>query len=123
MTLGRQVIELYQGDFLPDDLYAPWAEMKRMALKDEYITTLMVMADIYQAQDQLDAAAQCCRSVITADPCQEQANGKLMQLYVQQGRRNDAVKVYEKLQANLASDLGVSPDPAITKLYQTIRKE
>lgn len=122
LELGQKVMGLYRGDFLPDDPYASWAEMKRMALKDEYLFTLMTMTGIYTDQHQFDAAIQCCRSAIAADPCLEQANGKLMQLYIRQGRRNDAVKLYKTLKTNLSKDLGVEPDPAITGLYDEIRR-
>lgn len=121
LSLGRQVMDLYQGDFLPEDPYAPWVEMKRLALKDEFIATLMMMADIYQSQDRLEEAARCCRTAIAADACLEQASDKLMQLYLRQGRQNDAAMVYQKLYAALKEDLGVEPDPAITEQYRKIR--
>jgi DNA-binding SARP family transcriptional activator len=113
---------LYQGDFLPEDPYAPWAEMKRLALKDEYIATAMMMATIYQEQDQWEAAAQCCRSALAADSCLEQAGAMLMEILARQERRSDAVKVYEQLRAALEHDLGVEPDPAIAAIYRRIRK-
>lgn len=122
LTLGRRVMEIYQGDFLPEDPYAPWVEMKRLALKDEYIATLMMMADIYEEQDRLKEATRCCRAVIAADACLEQANAKLMRLYTQQGRKNDAIKVYRKLKTALKEQLAVEPDPAITELYLQVRK-
>ena len=80
----------------------------------------MAMADIYKEKEQFEAAIQCCRSAITADACLENANGKLMQIYVQQGRRNDAIKVYQQLRTGLKYELGVEPDPAITALYHQI---
>jgi len=123
LELGRQAMALYQGDFLPEDPYAPWADMKRLALKDEYITAIMMMADIYRAQDQWEEAAQCCRAAIAADPCLEQAGAMLMDLLTRQERRNDAAKVYEQLRAALENDLGVEPDPGITAIYRRLREE
>ncbi len=123
LELGRQAMALYQGDFLPEDPYAPWADMKRLALKDEYIAAIMMMADIYRAQDQWEQAAQCCRAAIAADPCLERAGAMLMELLTRQERRNDATKVYEQLRAALENDLGVEPDPGITAIYRRIREE
>lgn len=120
LALGRMAMDLYQGDFLPEEPYAPWVEMKRLALKVEYIATLMMMVDIYEKQDQLEEAASCCRAVLSADACLEQANAKLMQIYAQQGRKNDAVTIYRKLETILKEDLGVQPDPAITALFHQI---
>lgn len=121
LELGRQAMTLYKGDFLPDDPYAPWVEMKRLALKDEYIATVMIMADIYRNQNQWDAAAECCRLVLAEDPCHEQAGAILMDMLARQERRSDALKVYEQLRAALEHDLGVEPDPGLDAAYRRIR--
>ncbi len=121
LQLGQRVMDLYKGDFLPEDPYASWAEMKRLALKDEYLVVLMEMAHIYKEKEQFEAAAQCCRSAVAADACFEKAIGELMGIYIRQGRRNDAVKLYQKFKTRLKKELGVPPDPAITRLYDQIR--
>jgi LuxR family maltose regulon positive regulatory protein len=121
LELGRRLLSLYQGDFLAEDLYAPWAEMKRLALKDEYIATAMTMAAIYREQAQWPEAAQCCRAALAADPCMEQAGAMLMEILAAQERRSDAVKVYEQLCAALRGDLGVEPGPSVAAIYQRIR--
>jgi DNA-binding SARP family transcriptional activator len=123
LQLGQRVMDLYRGDFLPEDPYASWTEMKRLAIKDEYLTVLMVMTDIYQEQGQVEAAIQCCRLAISADICLENATGKLMQIFVAHQRRNDAISLYQRFQSALKSELGVDPDPAIIALYHQIRRE
>jgi LuxR family transcriptional regulator, maltose regulon positive regulatory protein len=121
LELGRRLLSLYQGDFLAEDPYAPWAEMKRLALKDEHIATAMTMAAIYREQAQWQEAAQCCRTALAADPCLEQAGAMLMEILAAQERRSDAVKVYEQLCAALRDDLGVDPGPSVAAIYQRIR--
>ena len=123
LEIGRQALVLYQGEFLPDEPYAPWAEMKRLALKDEYISTLTIMGRIYRSQEQWEAAARCCRLALSADPCLEQAGAMLMQVLIRAGRRNDAVKVYEQLCATLDKELGLAPDSDLTDLYHQIRTQ
>ena len=120
---GRRLLALYQGDFLAEDPYAPWAEMKRQALKDEYIATATAMAAIYRKQERWAEAIQCCRTALAADPCLEQAGAMLMEILAAQERRTDAVKVYEQLRAALRSDLGVEPDPGVTAVYRRIRAD
>jgi len=122
LELGRQAMTLYLGDFLPEDPYAPWAEMKRLALRDEYIATITMMATIYQGQEQWEAAAQCCRSALAVDSCQEQAGAMLMEILARQERRSDAVKVYEQLRSALKHDLGVEPESGTEAIYRRIRR-
>jgi LuxR family maltose regulon positive regulatory protein len=118
---GRRLLSLYQGDFMAEDPYAPWAEMKRLALKDEYIATTMTMAAIYREQAQWPEAVQCCRTALAADPCQEQAAAMLMEILAALDRRSDALKVYEQLCAALRGDLGVEPGPSVAAVYRRIR--
>jgi LuxR family maltose regulon positive regulatory protein len=121
LELGRRLLSLYRGDFLAEDLYAPWADMKRLALRDEYIATTMTMAAIYREQSQWPEAAQCCRTALAADPCLEPAGAMLMEILAAQDRRSDAVKVFEQLSAALRDDLGVEPGPSVVTVYRRIR--
>ncbi len=119
-VLGRTLSALYQGDFLPEEPYAPWVEMKRWALKDEYIEVLLKMADLHQLQNQPEAAADFCRTILRIDSCNEAAAQNLIRLYAAQGRFNEAWQVYEHLDHVLRTELGVSPEPATTALMKKI---
>jgi ATP/maltotriose-dependent transcriptional regulator MalT/DNA-binding SARP family transcriptional activator len=120
IVLGRRVMELYQGDFLPEEPYAPWVEMKRWALKDAYIEALMQMASVYRQRDDTANAADCCRAALRADPCREPAAQLLMGLLARQGRRNEALQVYTQLRKALNEELGLEPEPATATLLERI---
>ena len=121
LELGRRLLSLYRGDFLAEDPYAPWAEMKRQALRDEYVATAMTMAAICREQAQWQEAAQCFRTALAVDPCNEQAGAMLMDILATRERRSEALKVYEQLCAALRSDLGVEPGPTVAAIYRRIR--
>ena len=118
--LGRTLTALYQGDFLPEEPYAPWVEMKRWALKDEYIEVLLKMAGFHQLQNQMDEAVDYCRTILRIDSCNEAAAQNLIRLYTAQGRINEAWQVYEHLDQVLRTELGVSPEPATIALMKKI---
>lgn len=121
LILGQRVMTLYQGDFLPEEPYTPWVEMKRWALKDTYIDVVLQMAAIYHRQDQLQKAVACCRAVLRIDSCREEAGQLLMQLYARQGRRNEAMQVFSQLSQALKNELGVDPEPATTTILSRIQ--
>ena len=122
LSACRRAAEIYRGDFLPEELYLSWAEMKRAALKVQYLAVLMEMAGLLERKGDLDEAARHCGGVIQADPLAEQAHQQLMRLLQRQGRRSAALKVYRDLEKNLAAELDTVPDPATTQLYQQILK-
>jgi DNA-binding SARP family transcriptional activator len=120
LDLGQRVMALYRGDFLPEEPYAPWAEMKRWALRESYLSVLMQMARIYERHAMPDEATACCQAAIAADPCVEEASQRLIKLYAAANRRAEAVKVYKQLCRSLQTELGVKPDQATSRLYHKL---
>lgn len=119
----RRAVEIYRGDFLPEELYLSWAEMKRAALKARYLAVLMDMAGLLERKGDLDEASQYCSIVIQTDPLAEQAHQQLMRIFQRQGRRSAALKAYRDLVKILAVELDTAPDPATTLIYQEIMKK
>jgi DNA-binding SARP family transcriptional activator len=116
----RRAVDIYGGDFLPEEPYLRWVEMKRAALKDHYITVRMEMAGLYEGQGELEAAVLQCNAVIQADPLTEHAHQQLMRLLQRQGRCSAALKTYRDLAETLAEELDTVPDPATTRIYKEI---
>ncbi|MFZ7128650.1 MAG: BTAD domain-containing putative transcriptional regulator [Desulfobacterales bacterium] len=119
--LTARIMSLYQGDFLPEEPYSPWVEMKRWALREEYTGILMKMAGVYRRQGLMEDAVACCRSCLEADPCMEPAGRLLMEIFAESGRRSEALKVFSHLCAALESEVGVFPEPATKELCSRIR--
>ncbi|WP_319406396.1 BTAD domain-containing putative transcriptional regulator [uncultured Desulfosarcina sp.] len=120
LSACRRAAAIYRGDFLPEEPYLSWAEMKRAALKDRYLAVLMEMVVLLERKGDLDEAARHCGIVIQADPLAEQAYQRLMRLLYRQGRRSAALKIYRDLVDVLAVELDTDPDPATTKIYHEI---
>ena len=111
---------LYRGDFLPEEPYISWAEIKRDMLREHQLTILMKLADIYENRGNLERAAHYCRTVVRIDPFQENAQQRLMRLYSASGMKSAALKVYETFAAFMNAEIGEMPDPATTDLYRQI---
>jgi DNA-binding SARP family transcriptional activator len=94
----------YQGELLPEDRYAPWAEEPRERLRALYL--------------QLLKTAQLWDRVLEADPADEEAHRALMQRAIDAGDRRAAVRQFERLREHLRADLGVGPDMKSVTLYE-----
>lgn len=112
---------LYTGDFLPEEPYLPWVEMKRTVLQDRYLEIMVKCVDLYRKKNRLAQAADCCKKILQVDPCSDTACRGLMELYHRQGKRMAALKTYEAFKSHVMSDIGVEPDPKTTALYRKLQ--
>jgi LuxR family transcriptional regulator, maltose regulon positive regulatory protein len=117
-----RALDLYQGDFIPEERYAPWAEQRREDLKDIYIDLLNRAARYHENAGSFKKAVACLKQVLESDPLLEEACRGLMTLYAGKGLFNEAIRVYETCQKALQSGLDSKPDPVTTALYQGIKE-
>jgi DNA-binding SARP family transcriptional activator len=97
-------LDAYQGDLLPEDRYAPWAEEPRERLCALYLRLLKT--------------AGRWERVVEVDPSDEEAHRALMQHAIDAGDRRGAVGQFERLSERLRADLGVGPDRKSVALYE-----
>jgi len=120
LSFYTEAMEIYKGDFLPEDPYAPWADKRREELKAKYIALLNKMANLYERQGAIKKAMDCYKKVIQADPLIEESYQKLMTYYSEKGMHNEALRAYEACKNALKIGLKTKPDPMTTALYKKI---
>lgn len=114
---------LYQGDFLPEDLYEDWAQERRETLKAAYCNLLQRIARLYTQRSAYNDAIGCLQDLIGIDYTNEEAYRDLMRLHAQTGQRHHALHLYQQLCKMLQQELGVEPASDTTALYHAILEE
>jgi DNA-binding SARP family transcriptional activator len=74
------------------------------------------LAGEYEKRRQLGEALRVARRQVALDPYWEAGHRTVMRLLALKGQRNAALAQYEALQALLAEELGVEPEPETTRL-------
>jgi DNA-binding SARP family transcriptional activator/CRP-like cAMP-binding protein len=120
VTLYRQAIELYSGDFLPEDLYVPWVVAKREELRKHHFSLLFRVGELLEMRGNLKSATDYYRKVIQIDPTWEAAYQRLMLNYSSRGMRNAALKAYQDCLKALRDELDTEPDTLTTSLYRKL---
>jgi DNA-binding SARP family transcriptional activator/CRP-like cAMP-binding protein len=120
VAFGNSAIELYRGDYLEDELYAPWTMMKREEIRAVYIDVLRRIAAHYENQGSLRKSIDIYRLTIKADPTSEETYRKLMLAYANLGMRTEAVRTYNECRSVLDKELGVGPDKLTISIYRRI---
>src|ERR671937_1230717 len=117
----REALRLYTGDLVPEDQYEDWAIAYREWLSGLRVTLLVELAGVQEQAGDLSAAIETLQQAVASDPVHEEAQGLLMRLLVQAGRRHLALRQSQALRAALQRELEVEPDASLQALYQDIQ--
>ena len=116
----NQAIAHYQGDFLEDLIYEDWAESERVSLQETYIVILDRLSRFNFEKKEFKKAIELCKKALLLDACLENIHRRLMDCYLQIGRREKAAHQYMKCVEVLKKELGVSPSALTLELYKKI---
>lgn len=119
--------ELYRDDFLSgftlrdSPSFDDWQFFQTDEFRRKFAFTLEKLVLGYAAQEEYETAIEYAHHWLALDQLQEIAHRQLMQLYVQSGRRNLALRQYRECVRILSQELGVSPLEETVQLYEAIR--
>ncbi len=118
--LFEAALDLYRGDLLPEVLYEDWAVAPRERLRGLYIDLLYRLSRLREESGDYIESAGLLRSLVDADPTNEEAHQRLMRLHALTGNRRGAVEQYRRLVEVLRDEVGVEPDPTTVELYERV---
>jgi DNA-binding SARP family transcriptional activator len=119
----ENAIALYQGDFLPENLYNDWATHMRDRLRISYLRALEDAAGLAESSGDIDRALRFNEKLFLADPCHEKACCWLMTRYRSDTRRGEAIRTYERCERALSRELDLEPEEKTKKLYRSFIEE
>lgn len=123
----ENAVALYSDDFLAGfsisdcHKYEEWRFFEAEKLRASLVRILEELIDTYQKQRDYDRAIQHGRRLFSLDSLNEHAHRILMRLYATSDQHSAAIRQYAECKRILEQELGVSPQPETTRLYETIR--
>ncbi len=116
-----QVLALYKGDYLPEDLYEDWSQRKRDRLRRVQSWLLEHAAELALADRQSMRAVDYYQALLERNSADEQTHRQLMLTYARIGRRNEALNQYLLLRKVLREELRANPLPETHELFHRIQ--
>ncbi|MEW6637383.1 MAG: BTAD domain-containing putative transcriptional regulator [Actinomycetota bacterium] len=113
-------VELYRGDYLPEDLYEDWTMVERERLAGSYVYMLDRLAIHYANTGRYQRAVEMCYRILEQDPCHEDSHRRLIGHYVRLGLREQALRQYRVCAQALKSRYGVEPSPETRDVYRDV---
>lgn len=116
--LYAEATELYDGDFLQEDLYADWTDFQRRLLKDAFLEGLEYLSREDLRMGRLEQAIAGARRILQHDDTSETAYRILLQGLTQCGRHGEARRVLEQCRIAFARELGKEPPEPLLELMR-----
>ncbi|MEM7336689.1 MAG: BTAD domain-containing putative transcriptional regulator [Chloroflexota bacterium] len=124
----QQAVDLYSGHFLAD-FYLPdsepfeeWVGNKRAFYQRHMHELLERITHHYLTIGQLNLAETAVRRQLELDNLQEGAHRQLIDILARNGRRQEALTHFQKLEQLLEAELGIDPEPDTVTLIEKIRE-
>ncbi len=93
--LLEEAYALARGEFLEDDLYCEWAQSRRHTINGARHRVLFKLVDLYLKDERVGLAEELLFATLEEDPADEDTLCRLMILLVEQGRRQEALHLYQ----------------------------
>lgn len=120
-TALEQSGSFLQGFSLRDaEPFEEWQSLEAENVEREISSALDRLVHAHTAEGRLEAASAAAIRKLALDPLDEPAHRQLMQLLAWRGMRTAALQQYRDCVAVLDTELGVSPLPETTALYEAI---
>lgn len=117
-------LAFYQQDFLAKlairgaEAYGDWLLNRQQAYREAYLARLEKSAEAAAAAGRFEDARACYEKMIHLDSYRELPYQRLIELLLAQNRRQEAIKVYARLEALLKEELFIRPSKALTDLVE-----
>lgn len=121
LGVGRleRIVALYQGDYLGAADFR-WALGKKEQLSAKYVQALRKLYLLFKENRQPSSALDCLSCIVTVSPDSEKDGRELIQLHMEAGNRNEAMKAYRQLEQAVRDRMDVELEEETVNLYRLL---
>ncbi len=119
MKAYQRVIELYQGDYLPE-ITGAWALPARNHYRRIFLKSVLELSDLYCEASLHEDAIRICEQALRASPLEEELHIRYLQALIGAGKMREAQSHYEYITSFYYLEMGVKPSDELKEIYQRI---
>lgn len=118
LKMYLDVLELYQGDFLPKLSSEPWIVPQYTYFHNLYLRTLRCVLPLLREQQRPADIVTLCSRAILVEPYDEGVYQFLMQAQLDLGDQQSVIKTYENMSDLLYANFGIMPADESKAIYR-----
>ena len=115
----ERMISVYQGDLLEGSDYGDLVFHERERYKSIFLEACQKLSSIYIKREELRRAEEILKHALATEPYNENLCLELLTLYLLQGRRSKAVKLYYSFKKRFEQELAIKVDKRLTEAIST----
>lgn len=115
----RKMLHVYNGDYV-QSFYNDWCIPRRNELRQQHMDAHHQLALIAWRRKDWGDSLQHWQRLLVIDACHEAAHYGIMRCYLQQGKREQALRQFQSCSQILREELQAAPKASLQKLYQSI---
>lgn len=123
LSLYKQALDLYRGDFLPKLSMEPWVMPIHAYYHQLFLNTAEQALALMEAREQWENIAAFCERALKIEPYSETLYQHLMRACIARKDRPGALRAYEEMSELLFSTFGVMPSEESRALYREASRE
>ncbi|CAB1241158.1 Transcriptional regulator [Ruminococcaceae bacterium BL-6] len=120
ISLLKQAVSYYHGDFLPNSSYANWVVSRTAYLSSLYISCVLKLCALYEENQDYEEIITVCEAAIVCVPFEESIHKILTYAYISTGQNSKALKHYNYVTDLFYRELGVDISGSLRELYKQI---
>ena len=113
-------LSLWRGPPLADVSFEDFAQPEIRRLEELHLTALETLIDSKLELGRHTELIGELEALVAEHPTREHLAGQLMVALYRAGRQADALEIYQRIRAHLASELGLEPGPALQALQTDV---
>ena len=118
-VLFRHAVDIYKAPFL-HTIKLAWVDARRKQLQTMYAEALIGLANLQAGRGEWERALGSYARVLRESPQREDIHRKVIEMYINLGRVEDARQQYSLLERMLKRKLGVAPSDETRALLQSL---
>ncbi|MFN0317480.1 MAG: bacterial transcriptional activator domain-containing protein [Burkholderiales bacterium] len=117
---SAQILDLYRGDFLPEEADMPWSVSARERLRRKFLKSVETLGQELEDQQLWDQAPRLYSGALDAGPIAEVFYQGLMRCRLKMGQVSEGVSTFRRLRQILSVSLGIAPSAESETLHRTL---
>lgn len=112
--------ERYSGSYLQGEYY-PWADFEREYLERLYVKCILALAEALIKKRHWERAEAYLLKAYQCSPFEEEISEHLVELYLESGNRNKAIRHYNGYAVLIEKELGIKPDARLKNMLREVK--